>query len=125
MSACNASAPTPEAGSTAAAAPEQAAGEQPAPPAQPALPAQPPPVAGPTEPAPAAPPPGGTTARSAEVKSKQQAGCPAPRKPPSGLACIQMIAARKDPATGVCCQFPTPCHVPDQAKGWQEVDHCP
>lgn len=35
---------------------------------------------------------------------------------PASTTCIQVITPAKDPATGVCKQFPTPCDVP---AGWQ------
>ena len=40
--------------------------------------------------------------------------CPRP-KPPEN-PCIQVIAWAKDPETGNCCQYPTPCHAPE---GWE------
>lgn len=40
--------------------------------------------------------------------------CPRPR-PPEEI-CIQVIAWAKDPETGNCCQYPTPCQAPE---GWQ------
>jgi|GEM_PF-1359882 len=42
--------------------------------------------------------------------------CPPP-KPFEGI-CIQVVATAINPLTGMCCDFPTPCNIPD---GWQEV----
>ena len=39
--------------------------------------------------------------------------CPPPKQY-SG-ACIQVITYATDPATGQCCEYPTPCSAPD---GW-------
>ena len=39
--------------------------------------------------------------------------CP-PARHYSGI-CTQVIVWAKDPATGMCCQYPTPCSAPD---GW-------
>jgi hypothetical protein len=36
--------------------------------------------------------------------------------------CIQVITPAKNPLTGECREFPTPCNVP---PGWQKVDRCP
>lgn len=46
--------------------------------------------------------------------STGQCGCP--RQSYTG-ACIQVITYGKDPATGTCCQYPTPCDVP---SGWAQ-----
>lgn len=40
--------------------------------------------------------------------------CPTPR--PSEGFCTQVIAWAKDPDTGNCCRYPTPCNAPE---GWQ------
>lgn len=40
--------------------------------------------------------------------------CPPPHQY-SGT-CITVIAWAKDPQTGLCCQYPTPCSAPD---GWE------
>ena len=42
-------------------------------------------------------------------------------QPRQKQACIQVITAAKDPLTGRCQQFPTPCDVPN---GWQKVSSC-
>lgn len=42
-------------------------------------------------------------------------------KPDDKRACIQVITAAKDPKTGTCQDFPTPCDVPDS---WQKVSSC-
>ncbi|MBI4153541.1 hypothetical protein HY503_00865 [Candidatus Woesebacteria bacterium] len=39
----------------------------------------------------------------------------------SGQACIQVITPAKNPATGECSEFPTPCDVP---TGWVQVSSC-
>ena len=42
---------------------------------------------------------------------------------PGGLkACVQVITPAKNPQTGECRQFPTPCDVPE---GWVRVESCP
>lgn len=38
------------------------------------------------------------------------------------IICIQVIAPAKDPKTGICKNFPTPCDIPE---GWKKVDKCP
>ncbi len=38
---------------------------------------------------------------------------------PSGTACIQVVTPAKDPQTGLCKQFPTPCDVP---AGWVKCE---
>lgn len=43
---------------------------------------------------------------------------PAPTKP---QVCIQVITPAKDPQTGECKEFPTPCDVPE---GWDKVGSC-
>lgn len=35
--------------------------------------------------------------------------------------CITIITPAKNPATGECREFPTPCDVPE---GWEKVDQC-
>ena len=40
--------------------------------------------------------------------------CPPPRQ--SNEACIQVVVWAKDPQTGACCQYGTPCNAP---QGWQ------
>ncbi len=40
---------------------------------------------------------------------------------PGGKACIQVIQPAKNPATGECRDFPTPCDVP---KGWVKAESC-
>ncbi|HEX2224449.1 MAG TPA: hypothetical protein VHN15_09605 [Thermoanaerobaculia bacterium] len=39
--------------------------------------------------------------------------CPPPQSYSGG--CIQVIVWAKDPVTGTCCVYPTPCSAP---KGW-------
>lgn len=39
-----------------------------------------------------------------------------------GVVCIQVITPAKNPATGECREFPTPCDVP---SGWVKVASCP
>ena len=41
---------------------------------------------------------------------------------PSPIICIQVITPAKNPLTGECQEFPTPCDVPE---GWEKVDKCP
>ncbi len=38
-----------------------------------------------------------------------------------GVVCIQVITPAKNPRTGECKDFPTPCDVP---RGWEKVDSC-
>ena len=40
--------------------------------------------------------------------------------PPSGI-CIQVVTYARNPITGECRSFPTPCDVPD---GWEKVPAC-
>lgn len=45
-------------------------------------------------------------------------------KPPGsdeGRFCIQVITPAKNPKTGECQEFPTPCDVPE---GWDKVSGC-
>lgn len=42
-------------------------------------------------------------------------------KPADGQICAQVITPARDPATGACKNFPTPCDVP---SGWYKVDSC-
>lgn len=42
-------------------------------------------------------------------------GCPPPTTPQAGEVCAQVVAFAKNPATGECCRYPTPCHAP---RGW-------
>lgn len=39
--------------------------------------------------------------------------CPPPRPYQGG--CIQIVVWAKNPSTGTCCQYPTPCSAP---QGW-------
>lgn len=39
----------------------------------------------------------------------------------SGKICAQVITLAKDPETGECKEFPTPCEVPE---GWEKVGSC-
>lgn len=41
--------------------------------------------------------------------------------PRNNQACIQVITPAKNPKTGKCQNFPTPCDVPDN---WQKVSSC-
>lgn len=41
--------------------------------------------------------------------------------PVNGGFCIQVITPAKDPKTGQCKEFPTPCDVPE---GWETLDSC-
>lgn len=43
--------------------------------------------------------------------------CTAPRQY-SGV-CVYVVTFAQDPVTGVCCQYPDPCSVPD---GWTAYD---
>jgi len=47
------------------------------------------------------------------------APCPSANNP--GQACIQVITPARNPKTGECRDFPTPCAVP---MGWQKVENC-
>lgn len=40
---------------------------------------------------------------------------------PSPQICIQVITPARDPVSGACRDFPTPCDVP---AGWERVDRC-
>lgn len=48
--------------------------------------------------------------------------CPPPEEP-EGM-CIQMIAFAKHPDTGVCCQYPTPCHAPEGWETYPNLEEC-
>lgn len=39
--------------------------------------------------------------------------CPRPRNYQGG--CIQVVVWAKNPSTGACCEYPTPCSAPE---GW-------
>ncbi len=45
--------------------------------------------------------------------------CPEPRDIPDGLDCVAAEAIAKNPETGQCCTYGTPCAVPD---GWDYYD---
>ncbi|MFP5285934.1 MAG: hypothetical protein ACLGI9_09380 [Thermoanaerobaculia bacterium] len=51
---------------------------------------------------------------AAQVGTASSNGCPPPQ-PYEGV-CAQVIVWAKDPATGMCCQYPNPCSVP---AGWE------
>ena len=40
---------------------------------------------------------------------------------PPGAVCIQVVTPARNPLTGECRDFPTPCDVPD---GWEKVASC-
>ena len=46
-----------------------------------------------------------------------QATCPAPAAADPGVNCPAVIAYGKDPASGLCCMYSDPCHVP---AGWTQ-----
>lgn len=46
--------------------------------------------------------------------------CPSPQSS-DGQFCIQVITPAKNPATGECREFPTPCDVPEN---WEQVESC-
>ncbi|MDI6883426.1 MAG: hypothetical protein QMC93_03125 [Patescibacteria group bacterium] len=46
---------------------------------------------------------------------------PAGEMPPGERVCIQVITPAKNPQTGQCINFPTPCVIP---PGWQKVEKC-
>lgn len=47
---------------------------------------------------------------------------PTPSQSPGNpQVCIQVITSAKDPQTGECRSFPTPCDVPE---GWEKVQAC-
>ncbi|MFU8807383.1 MAG: hypothetical protein ACNA8W_26475 [Bradymonadaceae bacterium] len=48
--------------------------------------------------------------------------CPPPEEP-EGM-CIQVIAWAKDPRTGICCQYPTPCHAPESWTTFTSEEEC-
>lgn len=41
--------------------------------------------------------------------------------PSNGRVCIQVITPARNPGTGECKEFPTPCDVP---KDWEKVNSC-
>lgn len=58
-------------------------------------------------------------------KSPSSSPSPTISKPPrsdEGRFCIQVITPAKNPQTGECREFPTPCDVPE---GWDKVGSCP
>lgn len=72
------------------------------------------------DPAPGAPSIGiGTTTPNRGIGSTAPSGIGS--TPPQGTACIQVITPAKNPATGECKEFPTPCDLP---VNWQRVDKC-
>jgi len=50
---------------------------------------------------------------AAATRTATASTCPPPRQY-SGV-CTQVIVWAQDPATGMCCQYPTPCSAP---AGW-------
>ncbi|MBI2971063.1 MAG: beta-propeller domain-containing protein [Candidatus Aenigmarchaeota archaeon] len=46
---------------------------------------------------------------------------PAAPRPPENTFCIQVIQPARNPETGECKEFPTPCDVPED---WEPVDSC-
>lgn len=48
--------------------------------------------------------------------------CPETTKKDEGQICAQVMTPARDPKTGECKEFPTPCDVP---KDWEKVDSCP
>lgn len=46
---------------------------------------------------------------------------PSPQATPTLVACIQVITPAKNPQTGECKEFSTPCNVP---SGWTVVESC-
>ncbi len=46
---------------------------------------------------------------------------PAPSQNPGDVVCIQVVTPAKDPKTGACKEFATPCDVP---AGWEKVNSC-
>lgn len=57
-------------------------------------------------------------------KSPSPSPSPTISKPPrsdEGRFCIQVITPAKNPSTGDCREFPTPCDVPE---GWEKVSGC-
>jgi hypothetical protein len=59
--------------------------------------------------------------RKAAVFSSPECGTYYTCKPEGGEICIQVVTPARDPATGYCKNFPTPCDVP---QGWSRVDSC-
>ena len=55
-----------------------------------------------------------TLALAAYSSPASSTSCP-PAQQYSGV-CITVIVWAKDPQTGICCQYPTPCSAPD---GWE------
>ena len=47
-------------------------------------------------------------------KNPEPADCPPPRQ--SDEVCPQVVVWAKDPQTGACCQYGTPCSAPE---GWE------
>lgn len=63
----------------------------------------------------------GPEAEDTEPSAKSDA-CPEARQP-SGM-CAQVITWAKDPDTGTCCEYPTPCHAPKNWKTFSSKDAC-
>lgn len=62
--------------------------------------------------------------QSGKSPSSSLSPSPTISKPPGsdeGRFCIQVITPAKNPPTGECKEFPTPCDVPE---GWEKVSGC-
>lgn len=54
--------------------------------------------------------------------SAESDACPDAREP-SGM-CAQVITWARNPDTGTCCQYPTPCHAPKNWKTFSSREAC-
>jgi eight-cysteine-cluster-containing protein len=45
-------------------------------------------------------------------------------QPPPNVRCAQVITWGKDPATGTCCQYPSPCNVPGEYDQFASQTEC-
>jgi hypothetical protein len=46
--------------------------------------------------------------------------CPPPTKPDPNMGCNQVVVWSKDPVSGGCCVYPTPCEAP---AGWKQFSN--
>ncbi|MGM0559393.1 MAG: hypothetical protein ACQEVA_23620 [Myxococcota bacterium] len=63
----------------------------------------------------------GSEASDTEPSAESDA-CPDAREP-SGM-CAQVITWAKNPDTGTCCEYPTPCHAPKDWKTFSSREAC-
>lgn len=50
--------------------------------------------------------------------------CPAAAEVPDDVACVAIIGYGKVPETGACCEYPSPCHVPEGLEPFNSLEEC-